>query len=235
MTAGVYVFRLTITDNKGNKATDDAVITVTGSTQTSVTTGIYADAGKDETIPVGQATVLRGFSKASSGGYITKYLWTKVSGPVQYQMLTPNEPTTWIRYMTAGTYVYRVTITDNTGATASDDVVITVTAVSAMNRGATGPLAEQQAAGGQMGQETLELFPNPVSSQANIKWSSSYYGAATIKVIDATDVAISTVTIRKDQHQYLTNLDLGSLKPGVYILEVRMQNGKLLTKKFIKQ
>ena len=134
--------------------------------------------------------------------------------------------------MTAGSYLYRLTITDNTGAMASDDVVITVTA-AAMNRGSSDPLSEQATA--QAGQQSLQLFPNPVSSQANIKWSGNYYGPATIKVIDATDVSISTVTVRKDQHQFTTNLDMSGLKPGVYILEVRMQNGKLLTKKFIRQ
>jgi len=81
----------------------------------------------------------------------------------------------------------------------------------------------------------LQIFPNPVNNQAGIKWSGSFLGSATIKIIDATDVAVSSITVRKDQFQYQGNLELGALKSGMYILEVKMQNGKSLTEKFIKQ
>ena len=132
MVAGTYVFRLTITDNNGAVASDDVVITVGGgttitTTTTSTSSAPVANAGKDETIPVGQATVLNAGASTAAAG-IKSYLWTKVSGPAAYEMLTPSASSTWIRNMTAGTYVYRATITDNNGATSTDDVIITVTA-----------------------------------------------------------------------------------------------------------
>jgi hypothetical protein len=200
-----------------------------------VSNGPTADAGKDETIPVGQATVLRGLNNAAPSGQITTYYWEKVSGPSQYEMLTPSGETTWIRNMVPGAYTYRLIITDNTGATASDDVLITVTATTAMNRAATGLPSEQSTAPFYEEGDVLHIFPNPVNSQAAIKWSGSFMGSATIKIIDAGDVAVSSTTVRKDQFQYQGNLELGSLKSGMYIIEVKMQNGKSLTEKFIKQ
>jgi len=48
-------------------------------------------------------------------------------------MLTPLESATWLRYMIPGTYVFRLTVTDNNGATSSDDVIINVTAIATSN------------------------------------------------------------------------------------------------------
>jgi hypothetical protein len=237
MTQGIYAFRLTIKDNKGNTASDEVVITVTGSNlpRAPVSNGITADAGKDETIPVGQATVLRGINNSSSSGQVIKYSWEKIAGPSQFEMLTPSGETTWIRNMVQGSYTYKLTITDNTGATASDEVLITVTAPTAMNRATPGTLDEQPVYPFHEEPDVLQIFPNPVNNVAGIKWSGNFLGSATIKIFDATDVAVSSITVKKDQYQYQSNVELGSLKPGMYILEVKMQNGKSLTEKFIKQ
>lgn len=86
-----------------------------------------ANAGPDQTIPVGQATTIHGTASTDLGGTITSYNWQKFSGPSAYEILTPNSVSTWIRNMTAGVYVYRLTITDNRGLTSTDDVQITVT------------------------------------------------------------------------------------------------------------
>jgi hypothetical protein len=133
MTAGVYVFRLTITDNNGATSYDDITITVGGGTTTTTppptappTSVLVANAGKDEVIPVGQATVLHGENSTVTGSTIKSYTWTKYSGPASYELLTPTSSASWVRKMTAGTYVYRLTVTDNSGNTSYDDMTITV-------------------------------------------------------------------------------------------------------------
>src|SRR5205085_12392169 len=85
-----------------------------------------ANAGKDESIPVGQATVLHGENSTSPAGSIVSYSWTKYSGPANFEMLSPASATTWIRNLVDGVYTFRLTITDNRGVSAYDDVVITV-------------------------------------------------------------------------------------------------------------
>jgi hypothetical protein len=82
--AGTYIFRLRVTDNLGVTATDDVTITVNPDPNTPQPPAgaPTANAGKDETIPVGQATVLRGDqSKAAEGKTIASYKWVKFSGP----------------------------------------------------------------------------------------------------------------------------------------------------------
>jgi len=65
-------------------------------------------------------------------GSITSYLWEKISGGTA-TIVSPNSATTNITGLsTAGTYVFRVTVTDNQGATAQDVIVITVLTAGAL-------------------------------------------------------------------------------------------------------
>jgi hypothetical protein len=58
-------------------------------------------------------------------GTIAAYLWTKVSGPTA-GIVSPNNSTTLLDNLLEGEYVFRLTVTDNNGATGSDDVNVTV-------------------------------------------------------------------------------------------------------------
>jgi hypothetical protein len=59
-------------------------------------------------------------------GYIANIQWTKISGPSAYLIVSPKNATTRVSNMVSGVYVFRLTITDNKGASAYDDVKITV-------------------------------------------------------------------------------------------------------------
>ena len=236
MTPGVYIYRLTVTSNTGKQASDEVAITVTAIEETALSraaTGLTAFAGTDETIPVGQSTLLNGEDSYVPLGTITDYTWTKISGPSQYYMLTPGEPRTWIREMIPGTYVYRLTVRDNRGAKAYDDVTITVTATSG-NAQSGNSITEIPALSGSGNHESLLVVPNPVKSQAVLKWRADYFGPATIKVIDASDITVSVTNIKKEQPEYTGNLEVEALKPGVYIIEIKTQSGRSVTQKFIK-
>jgi dienelactone hydrolase len=70
--------------------------------------------------------VLNGNSSTDPDGWLTKYVWTKVSGPAcTLSVLSSgrSKVTGW----SAGTYVFRITVTDNKGATDYDDIKITIT------------------------------------------------------------------------------------------------------------
>jgi hypothetical protein len=122
LTQGIYIYRLTITDNSGATATDEITITVNPAPNVAPT----ANAGTDQiiTLPT-NATVLSG-SGTDPDGTITTYAWAKVSGPVGGAITTPSSATTAITGLTQGVYIYRLTVTDNSGATATDNVTITV-------------------------------------------------------------------------------------------------------------
>lgn len=82
----------------------------------------------DMTIPLSwnyMPTVYATMSK-DPDGWIAAFKWTKVSGGSAV-INTPTSGSTKITGLVAGTYVFRVTVTDNKGATATDDIKIVMT------------------------------------------------------------------------------------------------------------
>lgn len=125
MVAGTYVFRLTVKDNLGATASDDVSVNVNAAASNNAPT---ANAGSDKnlTLPV-NSTNLSG-SGADSDGTISKYSWSKISGPSQFTLSSSTVANPTLSNLAAGTYVFRLTVTDNKGATGTDDLSIIVSA-----------------------------------------------------------------------------------------------------------
>lgn len=126
LVAGTYVFRLTVTDDKGASADDDINVIVNNNNVPANQPPV-ANAGTDVSIvlPTNSVT-LNGTGSKDSDGYIAKYAWSKVSGPSQFMISSPSSSITIINNLVAGTYVFRLTVTDNNGATANDDITVVV-------------------------------------------------------------------------------------------------------------
>ncbi len=65
-----------------------------------------------------------GWKSKDPDGYLPTFRWTKVSGPASFNIVDPNAVSTKITGLVKGTYVFRLTVTDNEGASAYDDVSI---------------------------------------------------------------------------------------------------------------
>ncbi|ACU61176.1 PKD domain-containing protein [Chitinophaga pinensis] len=131
LTAGTYVFSLTVTDNSGAVATSNVTVTVNPAPNKAP----VANAGSAVTITLPTSTVtLDGKASSDADGSIAKYAWKKVSGPNGGAITTPAAVKTTITGLTAGTYVYALTVTDNDGASATANVTITVKAAPAANK-----------------------------------------------------------------------------------------------------
>ncbi|HVG12010.1 MAG TPA: hypothetical protein VM843_03355, partial [Flavisolibacter sp.] len=85
-----------------------------------------SNAGADKAITLPTSTVTLAGTGTDADGSISKYAWTKVSGPTGSVIAAASAPSTSITGLVAGTYTFRLTVTDNAGATASDDVIVTV-------------------------------------------------------------------------------------------------------------
>jgi poly(3-hydroxybutyrate) depolymerase len=105
-------------------------------TGTIMTAPPMVNAGSDQvvTLPTNQAQLTA--LATDSDGAITSYQWTKVSGG---SAVLNGATTTAMTAsgLTEGTYVFRVTVTDNKGATASDDVMVTVNPAPVSGGGST--------------------------------------------------------------------------------------------------
>lgn len=86
-----------------------------------------ANAGADQSITLPTSSVTLSGSGSDADGTIATYAWSKVSGG-SAAITSPTAATTTITGLAEGAYVFRLTVTDNEGATATDDVTVTVNA-----------------------------------------------------------------------------------------------------------
>ncbi len=114
-TDGTYIIRLTVTDNAGNTGFDEFELIWD-------TTNPIVDAGPNA-IANAQYTQNATTNDATSG--IASYLWTQESGPGNITFGTPDTEDTNISADTDGTYIIRLTVTDNAGNTAFDEFELT--------------------------------------------------------------------------------------------------------------
>ncbi len=136
--AGTYQLTFAVKDPNGYRA--NMALAITGGTQDSlyslgsvvvgstppVNVGPVANAGGDIeiTLPVNSAQ-LSG-SGTDPDGSVVSYQWTRVSGIGA--ITSPNTASTQVTGLQEGTSVFRLTVTDNKGAKATDDVSIKVNA-----------------------------------------------------------------------------------------------------------
>lgn len=120
-TAGVRVFKLKATNSDG--LSDSANVTVTVNPAPNVPPVVSA--GADQTITLPTSTVNFTGTATDADGSIASVLWTKVSG-TGGTITSPTTLSTSVTGLTAGSYVYRLTATDNLGLTASDIVNVLV-------------------------------------------------------------------------------------------------------------
>lgn len=112
---------------------DDVRIGKKGSTVADMTSGTAtttnvpptANAGSDISITLPNNSISLTGKAADSDGTIASTTWTKVSGPAA-TFTGENTLTPTVSGLTAGIYTFRLTVTDDKGATATDDVNVSV-------------------------------------------------------------------------------------------------------------
>ena len=88
------------------------------------------NAGVDQTITLPANSVQLSGTASDPGGSIASYAWTKISGPSQFTFSSTSIANPSVSNLAQGTYTFRLTVTDNQGATAYDDVNIIVNATT---------------------------------------------------------------------------------------------------------
>lgn len=134
--AGAYVFKLVVTDDKGATGTSSVTITVKAATVSNVAP--TANAGTAQTITLPTSTVtLNGAGSKDSDGTIRSYAWSLSSGPATPAFSSTSAVSPVIsKLTTAGSYVFKLTVTDDKGATGTSTVTITVKPAATNNPGA---------------------------------------------------------------------------------------------------
>ena len=238
MLQGTYSFQLSITDNDGLSALD----TVTISVLPQPNKAPVARAGADITITLPASSVtLTGNTSTDADGTIKIYNWTKLTGPSQYTIVSPSSANTKVNYLVGGVYTFRLNVIDNAGASGSDTVtvnVITKTTVSAtasintsyMNINSSENLTSETA-----NAKELVVYPNPVASMVNTRFSSPSTGKITMKIYNLNGTTVQWAAYEKTNVTFEKAVNVTALRPGVYYLECKSNDGGTIVKSFVKQ
>jgi ribosomal protein L14 len=151
---GTYVFELTVTDNKAATAKDQVTITVNPK-PAQPNQNPAANAGNDLTITLPLSSItLNATHSFDPDGTIAAYSWAQTSGPSTSSISAANSATPTVSGLSVvGQYVFKLTVTDNDGATNDDWIAVNVN--PAAPKGDLAPLADAGSS------DTLDL---PVSN-----------------------------------------------------------------------
>ncbi len=144
-----------------------------------------ANAGSDRTLTLPSNSVSLTGSGSDADGSISSYSWTKISGPTQYSLSSASVANPTLSNLVQGTYSFRLTVRDNIGATATDDVNIVV-------NGSTTPTPTPT--GGRMVKVNLFGGSNTYSSSEWNNWNTNASrNSANFKYSDGTSSSIRAV------------------------------------------
>lgn len=127
LSAGIYQYELTVTDDQGLAAKDTVRVFVdVVSTQNHPPIAV---AGADQTIILPTNTItLDGSASYDLENNINGQLWTKISGPIAGSITNANMLQTTVTQVVAGVYGFELKISDSGGLEGRDTVFITVQA-----------------------------------------------------------------------------------------------------------
>jgi lysophospholipase L1-like esterase len=114
-------FRLTVTDDQGASDTDDMGVLVR-----AVNAPPIANAGPDKFTPGQTLVTLDGTGSSDSDGSIASYTWTEIGGPTVTLNNADTATPSFTAPVSSAVLVFRLTVTDNEGASSNDEVTVNV-------------------------------------------------------------------------------------------------------------
>jgi len=87
-----------------------------------------ANAGSDQSLSLGTTSTTLSGSGTGGDGSVSSYGWARVSGPNTPTIVSASSASTSVTGMIAGTYVFRLTVTNSLAETATDDITVTIAA-----------------------------------------------------------------------------------------------------------
>jgi hypothetical protein len=234
---GSYYFKLRITDNKGGYNSNYVQVYVNGTGSTdpppaSTNKAPIANAGNDQTFKALYSTItMNGSASYDPDGTISKYRWTQESGP-SVTMSTPGAVSNIARNVVVGTYVFRLDVTDDDGAMATDKITVNVQPVStsriasanqSMDLAMASTPASSLAIGNSIWKwpgKSLVLYPNPVQKQIWINLNTPYIGNAFVNVYDLQGALLYQEKFYKSTQIHTHQMNIGSLPVGTYLIGV---------------
>ncbi|XP_047521550.1 dyslexia-associated protein KIAA0319-like protein isoform X2 [Pieris napi] len=201
LSEGVYTFVLKVTDSSSQSSSAEVHVFVKPPTNTPP----VADAGEDSFISLPQTWVTLNGTGSHDDRKLVAYTWRCLSGPTNSNIITFNESIANATQLTKGLYVFSLTVLDDNGNTATDNVTVTVT----QNKNSP-PKAD---AGGD---QVLNL-PLPVLILNGSKSSDDFRIVSWKWTRLSSGLAAGTVILDSDKESVLM---LTNIEAGRYIFEL---------------
>jgi predicted esterase len=251
LVAGTYVFTLTVTDNQGATGSANVQVTVNGAAAVPGNTPPTAVAGATQyiTLPT-SAVYLMGGGSYDPGGWIASFAWSQVSGPNSATMTVVSPSNVEAKNLVAGTYTFRLTVTDNQGATGTSTMQVVVsssgariasssdgsgttsaTATLVSNTSSIAAVPEKTV----MGNNSISLYPNPVTTTLNVQLNNELTGVLQINVVNAAGIAVKSIRTTKTSAQFTQQVNMQDVAQGTYVVEIRFADGTRLSGQVVKK
>lgn len=228
---GYYTYCLNVTDDQGNQSISQKTVTVypAGIPQSVP----VANAGNDQSLTTSDVALLDGSQSYVNFARIINVSWTKVSGPAGDMISGNSHLIGSASFINPGTYVYQIYVGDSQGNSGVNTVQINVMPSvnqqlkrAMLHKSTTSELGLSTMHGsGQLNfTEGLSVFPNPVISTTHLQLRSSETGTVYMRVFNLAGSIVMEQHISKSSQIASSDVDLGSLSKGVYIIETTLNN-----------
>ncbi|CAL1518097.1 PKD domain-containing protein [Chitinophaga sp. MM2321] len=219
LVTGVYIFELTVTDNKG--ATNAARTTVTVNDAPAKQPPVaLAGPTRTVTLPFSFVT-LDGTASYDPDGTIASYFWSQVNGPSNSLITGADNAIAQVSELKKGVYIFKLLVKDNDGLASSTNTSIIV------NDSDVHPPQDSVI--------HVELYPSRVtgSQPAKLVVSNPTVNTVWISIYNIKGMLEMTASYPLNG-TFSTNLDLGSLETGIHIINVKGDNGYKWAGKVVK-
>ena len=204
-----------MTDNSGVTITDQVTVTVNAAAA-KVNIPPVANAGSNDTLALpNNSYTLNATRSKDPDGTIQSYQWQQISGPNTVISTTMDNPQVTVSDLQSGTYEFQVRVTDNSGASATATMDLTV---------------EQ----GLQSTARFIAFPNPAHDITNLRITSPTTGTVKIFVYDINGKQVLVSEVEKTDDVVYKSLNISSLAPGMYTVQIVIGSKKTMVTKFIK-
>ncbi|WP_127131912.1 PKD domain-containing protein [Pseudoflavitalea rhizosphaerae] len=242
LTAGVYAFELMVWGHNWVPRADTVQVIVRSSTgNTGDAKAGLANAGPDIaiTLPANSAS-LNGSASVDPLGQIKEYKWRKISGPAQFSIGNPAVVITPITNLVEGIYSFELMVWGKDWVPRADTVLVIVssvakTAVQSVNTETQLMAVATEVKETGASADKLKVYPNPAVSMINVETTSKESGNAQLKIYNSSGSLIRRISFRQQQSVQVQQVPVSDLKPGVYNVEILINNKTTLVSRFIKQ